>query len=420
VSSTKSAVSRQQSLCGYPLHEITRHYADFTPAELAALREDIRTNGQRVPVAIWRGQIVDGRHRATVSAELGLKLIVHDIGEMTEEAMRAYVASLNQHRRSRTTPLTNEEKRQRVEVALKADPARSNVAIAEETGTTDPFVLSVRKDLEAKGVLMVRTPQERRSRTGKTGEGARRGVTGTVRCKSSVGLRDDQPPSDVATKPSETAAAPEQVPEAGGSISQKLDDRAPTGDPEELPPSRNQPDQPNIETRPYRSRAAQAAEQRAVSERVEAAVNAEIERKAEELSGPQASPGIEPSPPISPSANEPPYILLVPARRDALTAAWDQSSLEEQRQLLNKIGAVVLRSDESLQRLRGLYIAALHEADQPQLVAELRSLFEGFGLKFPLADDAQDDATQSNETLADTKGGAMPNAPSSPDVRQHE
>jgi hypothetical protein len=37
--------------------------------------------------------------------------------------MRARVASLNQHRRSRTTPVTNEEKRARIEAALVAPAA---------------------------------------------------------------------------------------------------------------------------------------------------------------------------------------------------------------------------------------------------------------------------------------------------------
>jgi hypothetical protein len=176
MSSTRSAAPRQATnpTTEYPLHEITRNYADFTPAELAALREDIRHYGQRLPVTIWQGQLVEGRHRAMVCAELGLKLITHDISEMTEEAMRAYVKSLNHHRRSRTAPLTNEEKRARVEAALKTDPAQSDRAIAEQTGVTQPFVSGIRKDLVVKGVITVITPTERRSRTGKTGQGARR------------------------------------------------------------------------------------------------------------------------------------------------------------------------------------------------------------------------------------------------------
>jgi hypothetical protein len=188
-----------------PLHPITGEYADFTSAELVVLRDDIRLNGQRVPAIIWRGQTVDGRHRAMVCAELGIPLKTEDITDQcpTAEAMRAYVASLNQHRRSRTTPLTNEEKRARVEAALKADPARSDVAIAEEIGVTQPFVSGIRKDLEAKGVITVITQDKRKSRTGRTGQGARR----------TTGRRARKPAPSKTQNPSEPQHAPAPAPQ---------------------------------------------------------------------------------------------------------------------------------------------------------------------------------------------------------------
>jgi hypothetical protein len=288
-------------LGGYPLHEITRDYADFTLAELAALREDINVNGQRVPVTIWRGQIVEGRHRAIVCAELGLKLITHDISEMTEEAMRAYVKSLNQHRRSRTAPLTNEEKRARVEAALIADPKRSDRAIAEETGFSHPFVSSIRKDLEARGVVTLPPPKDRKSRTGKTGEGAKRGKR-EISHTSSAGLGDaqpiiDVPADDAAARSSSSQAAATVIaagdaranPQASSIEPAKADDLSPPSErcePESPTPSEDQPDQPDtaVIVKPYRSRAAQAAEQRVIGEKLKHGMAAQIERKAKELS----------------------------------------------------------------------------------------------------------------------------------------
>ena len=41
---------------------ICREYDNFTEAEYDRLREDIRTNGLLVPILIWKGKIVDGRH----------------------------------------------------------------------------------------------------------------------------------------------------------------------------------------------------------------------------------------------------------------------------------------------------------------------------------------------------------------------
>src|SRR5215831_21105040 len=110
----------------YPLHPITEDYADFTDQELAALRESLKVNGQLVEVVIWNGQIVDGRHRAKLCRELGLKIKYHDIGATTEDKMREIVRALNEHRRARTTALTTAEKQARIGAALKANPQLSN------------------------------------------------------------------------------------------------------------------------------------------------------------------------------------------------------------------------------------------------------------------------------------------------------
>src|SRR5262249_22771306 len=146
-------------------------YTDFTPSEYAAFRENIRSNGQRVPAVVWFGALVDGRHRAKACAELGFELKVIDITAQcpTEADMRRYVARLNSHRRSRTIPLTNEEKRQRVEAALKGDPAPSDRAIGQEVGVHHETVAAARKRVADSA-----TPEsERKSCTGKKGEGAK-------------------------------------------------------------------------------------------------------------------------------------------------------------------------------------------------------------------------------------------------------
>jgi len=91
--------------------------------------------------------------------------------------MRKHVAGLNVHRRAHTTPLTNEEKRMRVEAELKTDPARSDRAIAEVVGVHPTTVGTVRKG----GVSNLDTPSERKSRTGKVGEGQKK-VMEAARC----------------------------------------------------------------------------------------------------------------------------------------------------------------------------------------------------------------------------------------------
>jgi ParB-like chromosome segregation protein Spo0J len=135
----------------FPLHPITQDYADFTPQELATLRESLEANGQIVEVVIWNGQIVDGRHRAKLCRDLGLDIKYHDIGAMSEDQMRTVVRTLNEHRRARTMALTNAEKRDRIEAALKANPKLSDRKIADMLGVSHPTVAEVRKQLASTG-----------------------------------------------------------------------------------------------------------------------------------------------------------------------------------------------------------------------------------------------------------------------------
>jgi ParB-like nuclease family protein len=155
----------------------TGEYADLTEPEVNALRASLRETGQCIPIVIWENQIVDGRHRKKLCDELRILPKYHDISETcpTEEKMRRYVAGLNEHRRSRTTPLTAEEKRAKAAAAIEANPERSDVAIAEDLGDVSrPTVHRVRKKLEETGVVPRTTPAKRKSRTGKVGEGARK------------------------------------------------------------------------------------------------------------------------------------------------------------------------------------------------------------------------------------------------------
>jgi hypothetical protein len=101
-----------------------------------------------------------------------------------EDSMRKIVASLNQHRRARTTPLSNAEKTARVEAELKRDPARSDNAIAKTVGVAQDFVGRTRSRLETRGVISNITPSERKSTTGKAGEGQRQPPARTGGCLS--------------------------------------------------------------------------------------------------------------------------------------------------------------------------------------------------------------------------------------------
>jgi ParB-like nuclease domain len=139
----------------YPLHSIAGDYADFTEEELWGLQESLKKHGLIVPIVIWNEQIVDGRHRYRLCNELGIKLAYRDItSDYPDEAdMIAHIRALNEHRRARTQPLTNEEKRARIEAALKMNPDLSDRQIANLIGASHPTVASVRAEMEGRGKI---------------------------------------------------------------------------------------------------------------------------------------------------------------------------------------------------------------------------------------------------------------------------
>lgn len=80
------------------IHPVADIFPRMSPAEFGALREDIRANGQREPIWTWRGQVIDGRHRAQACAELGIDPSTREY-DGDEASLVGFVVSLNLHRR---------------------------------------------------------------------------------------------------------------------------------------------------------------------------------------------------------------------------------------------------------------------------------------------------------------------------------
>ena len=55
----------------YPVHELARMFPDMAPEDYASLRSSISETGLQQPIAIWRGQIIDGAHRYRACLETG-------------------------------------------------------------------------------------------------------------------------------------------------------------------------------------------------------------------------------------------------------------------------------------------------------------------------------------------------------------
>lgn len=60
------------------LHPLTKSHPLMTEEQYASFKEDIKAKGQLHPVILYRGKIVDGRHRLRALTELGISEIKTD------------------------------------------------------------------------------------------------------------------------------------------------------------------------------------------------------------------------------------------------------------------------------------------------------------------------------------------------------
>jgi hypothetical protein len=82
-----------------PIHPLANLFPEMTPAEFAGLKADVEAHGQRDPVWLYRGEIIDGKHRYRVCRELGRPVLVRDYTPAEGESPVRFVVSLNLHRR---------------------------------------------------------------------------------------------------------------------------------------------------------------------------------------------------------------------------------------------------------------------------------------------------------------------------------
>lgn len=83
----------------------------LTDEEFDALRDDIQTNGIRVPIDVdENGTVIDGHHRAWIAADLGIDCPRRVVAGLTDEQKRGHAIAANVYRRS----LTRDQRREMV------------------------------------------------------------------------------------------------------------------------------------------------------------------------------------------------------------------------------------------------------------------------------------------------------------------
>ena len=81
----------------YRISELSFLFSDMSPKEYSSLVASIRVEGLRVPIAVWRGEVIDGRHRLAACAEAGVEPRFEILPDETDPVH--YLLSMNAARR---------------------------------------------------------------------------------------------------------------------------------------------------------------------------------------------------------------------------------------------------------------------------------------------------------------------------------
>ena len=81
----------------YPISEYARLFPDMAPEDYGRLVASIGENGLLEPVAVWRGEVIDGRHRLRACAEAGVEPRFSHLDAATDPL--EYVLARNEARR---------------------------------------------------------------------------------------------------------------------------------------------------------------------------------------------------------------------------------------------------------------------------------------------------------------------------------
>lgn len=131
--------------------------------EYDALKKDIAENGVRVPIDVDEdGTILDGHHRAWITADLGIDCPRRTVAGLSEEQKRTHAVAVNVHRRS-----LSRDQRREVVARLRAD-GMTQKRISEVTGIPQPTVsrdLNIQLNNEAPPAAIVNSRGQERPAT---------------------------------------------------------------------------------------------------------------------------------------------------------------------------------------------------------------------------------------------------------------
>lgn len=148
-----------------PFHPVTELFPPMEAAAFTALVDDIDRHGQKEPILIRDGQVLDGRHRMQACERLGIEPWVREIRPEDGDPL-ALVISLNLHRRhltesqramvaGRLANLPNGIRADRSSANLQSVPPITQPHAAEQLNVSSRSVTSARQVLEAGDLELV-------------------------------------------------------------------------------------------------------------------------------------------------------------------------------------------------------------------------------------------------------------------------
>ena len=94
----------KMSLTEVEIHELANLTPSMTEAEFKGLKLSIHENGQQMPIKLYRGKCIDGRHRVKALRELGITEVLYENenSQLSLEDIRTKILTVYERRRHQT------------------------------------------------------------------------------------------------------------------------------------------------------------------------------------------------------------------------------------------------------------------------------------------------------------------------------
>lgn len=145
----------------FKIHPAANLFPEMSDADFGKLCVDIRDNGQREPIVLFDGQVIDGRNRLRACRWLEIEPKTEDF-HGDESEILSYVISLNLHRRH-LTETQRAAVAEKIATAKKGgmrDPERANLPIREEVSISKAAELLNVSERSVKTARQVRKEAE--------------------------------------------------------------------------------------------------------------------------------------------------------------------------------------------------------------------------------------------------------------------